>query len=242
MRFTVRMAGRLLVEFCGEEHVLAPGGSLTFGRSAELDIDDNPYLHRIVGRLADRNGTWWLEHRGRHTPFVVRDARGPSTTSLAPGASVAIGHVETVVAFAAGPTRYELTCTLEDGDWAADLLGPEGLEGTTTLDWGRVELNDDQRLLLLAMCEQRLRDPSRADAEVLTNRQGARRLGWSLPKFTRKLDHLCQKLHRAGVAGVHGDVSASAADRRRLLVEHALAVPLVHVDELDLLDTGERAA
>lgn len=238
----VRMSGRLLVEFCGEEHALEPGGSLSFGRAGDLCIDDNPYLHRVVGRLHDRDGTWWLEHLGRHTPVVLRDAHGPSTTTLAPGAATALGHPQTVLTFRAGPTRYEVHCTLEAHEWAVDLLGPEGLDGTTTLDWGRVELNDDQRLLLLAMCEGRLRDPARADGEVLTNRQGARRLGWSLPKFTRKLDHLCQKLHRAGVAGVHGDLSASASDRRRHLVEHALAVPLVTVDELDLLEDARPAA
>lgn len=43
------MTTRLFVDFCGEERALAPGDSLTFGRSAELCIDDNPYLHRVLG-------------------------------------------------------------------------------------------------------------------------------------------------------------------------------------------------
>jgi hypothetical protein len=230
------------VDFCGEERALAPGDSLTFGRAAQLCIDDNPYLHRVLGRFVDRGGVWWLEHLGRRGTMVVRDVHGPSTAVIAPGAAAGLGHAEFAIDFDAGPTRYELRGALEEGEWAVDLLGPEGVRGTRTLDWGRVELNDDQRLLLLAMCEERLLDPARVGAPVLTGRQGAARLGWSLPKFTRKLDHLCQKLSRAGVAGVHGDVGAEAMARRRVLVEHALAVPLVRVEELHLLDRTEPAA
>jgi hypothetical protein len=236
------MTTRLFVDFCGEERALAPGDSLTFGRDAQLCIDDNPYLHRVLGRFVDRGGVWWLEHLGRRGTLVVRDVHGPSTSVLAPGAATALSHAELSIDFGAGPTRYQLRGALEAEEWAVDLLGPEGLGGTRTLDWGRVELNDDQRLLLLVMCEQRLLDPARVDAPVLTGRQGAARLGWSLPKFTRKLDHLCQKLARAGVVGVHGDVGAEAVDRRRVLVEHALAVPLVRVEELRLLDRTEPAA
>jgi hypothetical protein len=236
------MTTRLFVDFCGEERALSPGDSLTFGRSAELCIDDNPYLHRVLGRVVERSGVWWLEHLGRRGTLVVRDVHRPSTSVLAPGATVALNQAEFAVDFTAGPTRYELRGALEEGEWALDLLGPDGLAGTRTLDWGRVELNDDQLLLLLAMCEARLRDPVDVAAPILTSRQGAARLGWSLPKFTRKLDHLCEKLARAGVAGVHGDLGAEAVDRRRLLVEHALAVPLVHVEQLDLLDMAASAA
>jgi hypothetical protein len=69
------------------------------------------------------------------------------------------------------------------------------------------------------------------------------RLGWTLAKFNRKLDHLCEKLARSGVRGVHGDLGLLASDRRRVLVEHAVAVGLVRVDDLaDLVGrTGVRA-
>jgi hypothetical protein len=64
----------------------------------------------------------------------------------------------------------------------------------------------------------------------------AARLGWTLAKFNRKLDHLCVKLARAGVAGVHGDLGQLATDRRRVLVEHALEVGLVGPQDLVLLE------
>lgn len=243
MHYGVLMVGRLFVDFCGEERALAPGEELTFGRSGALEIDDNPYLHRLLGRFVARDGVWWLDHLGTRTPIAVRDAHGPSTATVAPGTCAALTHGEFSVSFSAGPTNYEVLGALEEDEWAIDLLGPEGLAGTRTLEWGRVELNADQRLLLLAMCERPLLDPGAVDAPLPTNRQGAARLGWSLPKFNRKLDHLCEKLHRAGVLGVHGGIGATAADRRRRLVEHGLEARLVTPDDLPLLDPpGDPAA
>jgi hypothetical protein len=230
------MHGRLYVEFCGEDHVVDPGGSLSFGRSAELVVDDNPYLHRILGRFADSGGAWRLDHLGRRTPIVVRQLGVPSTVTLAPGSSIGLVEGEFTVSFSAGPTSYELSVGLESHERAEDLFGPHGPAGEQTLEWARVELNDDQRLLLVALCEARLVDPTATDAPVPTNRAGAHRLGWTLPKFNRKLDHLCEKLHRAGVRGVHGSVGASAEHRRRHLVDHALAVGLVSAVDLELLD------
>ncbi len=236
------MNGRLLVDFCGEERALQPPEELTFGRCGGLSIDDNPYLHRVVGRFVHRSGTWWLDHLGRRAPLTVRDANGPTLTTVAPGSTLALGHVEFSLSFAAGPTRYEILGALEDREWEVALFGPEGLDGTRTLDWGRVELNADQRLLLVAMCEARLVDPRSTEVPLITNRQGAARLGWTLTKFNRKLDHLCEKLHRAGVAGVHGAAGDNALDRRVYLVQHALAAPLVGVEDLALLDKPVSAA
>lgn len=234
--------GRLYLEFCGEDLRLEPSESLTFGRAGDLVIDDNPYLHRLVGRVTNRGGVWWLENLGRSIALAVTELDGPSGSTVGPGTSVALVHGEFAVRFSAGPARYELIGALEAHEWDTDLLGPDGLAGARTLEWGRVELNPDQHLLLVALCERRLRDPSRADLPVPPNRERAARLGWTVTKFNRKLDHLCEKLHRAGVAGVHGGLGASAVERRRRLVEHALAVGLVTRDDLGLLDEHHRAA
>ena len=235
------MTGRLYLEFCGEDHTVRPGETLTFGRSGDLEIDENPYLHRRLGRFVDVGGVWQLENLGRHIVLHLRDQSSASASVVAPGARAGVVYGEFVCAFTAGPTRYELTGTLETHEWATDLLGPDGVEGAATVDWGRVELNDDQRLLLLAMCERRLLDPHDTERPPLTNGEGAARLGWSVTKFNRKLDHLCEKLGRAGIPGVHGGVGANAGDRRRRLVEHALTVQLVQIEELVLLDAPRAA-
>ena len=64
-----------------------------------------------------------------------------------------------------------------------------------------------------ALAAPRLDGPVAA-ADLLANRELAHQLGWSLSKFTRKLDNLCAKLTQAGVPGLQGSVSDVATDRR----------------------------
>lgn len=223
---------QLYLEFCGQEFVLDPSRSLTFGRSADLVIDENPYMHRVVGRFHNRAGVWWLKNRSRRQVIELTDVSGPSSLVLAPGRSSSVLFGEFTCRFTAGPTPYELTGALESYEWEQDIFGGEIADAVETVDWGRVELNDDQRLLLLVLCEQYLIDPGSVDAPMIPNRAAAHRLGWSITKFNRKLDHLCEKLKRAGVPGVRGDLAGNAIDRRRRVVEHALTTALVTVDDL----------
>ena len=97
------------------------------------------------------------------------------------------------------------------------------LEATTTA--GSLPLNDEQRLLLVALCEPWLDDA--ASNELPTNRQIAARLGWTITKYNRKLDWLCQKYASAGVSGLRGSSDLLARDRRVRLVEHALDTGIV---------------
>jgi hypothetical protein len=235
-------SGRLYLEFCGEDWSLDPGDQLTFGRSGDLVIDDNPYLHRTVGRFVWRQPLWWLENQGRSIVVTVRQSGGPSAASVGPGSSLALVHGEFTCSFSAGPTRYELSGALGQHEWETDLLGPDGVGGTRTLDWARVDLNAEQRQLLVALCEERLLRPSEHDLPLPGNRQLAARLGWRLTKFNRKLDHLCEKLQRAGVTDVHGGLGASAVDRRRRLVDHAVSSGMVTAADLHLLGEPGRVA
>lgn len=236
------MHGRLYLDFCGEEITLEPGSRLTFGRCGDLVVDDNPYLHRVVGVFEERGGAWWVANLGRRVALVVTDANSPSTIRLGAGGATGLRFGEFSIRFCAGPTNYELIGALEEHEWGTDLLGADGVDGLATLDWAHVDLNADQRLLLLALCEAHLRDPLNPDHPVPTSRSAANRLGWSMPKFNRKLDHLAEKLARAGVRGVQGVSGASATDRRRTIIEHALTNSLVSVHELGLLDATEAAA
>lgn len=230
--------GGLILEFCGEQFLLAPGDALTFGRAADLVLDDNPYLHRVVGSVEHRAGTWWLQNRGRAVAVTVHDLVGASSATVGPGSELALVWGRFRLSFRAGPVPYELDGLLEDHDRLEDVLGPAATGSTATLEWGRVELNDDQRALLLVLCEHRLRHPWDRAAPPLTNRAAAVRLGWSLAKYNRKLDHLCEKLARSGVPGVHGDLGMLAADRRTVLVDHAVSVGLVRLEDLPGGDDG----
>ncbi len=229
------MAGRLYVDYCGEDRVCEPGDSLSFGREAELLIDSNPYLHRVLGTFEHDEGHWLLSNVGGGIVLNVTDRSGPSAVVLAPGRSVGLEMAEFTISFVAGRTRYELDAALEDVKSPAEVRS-EHLGGQRTLEWGVVELNPEQKLLLVDLAAERLRDPHADPGDAPSKAVCAHRLGWSLSKYNRKLDHLCEKLDRAGVPGLCGVEGDQAAQRRRRLVEHALAVGLVEIDDLALLE------
>lgn len=220
----------LVIEFCGEEHTLTCVDSLTFGRRGDLMIDDNPYLHRVVGCFVWRQGLWWLQNQGAKIGIEVRDCATSSRLSVASGQQAAIVPLAFTVGFTAGPTSYELTGRRHGGLVHGDESAPPG--GTATIDFGIVPMSAEQHLLLVALCESRLL----VGSEVLpTNQAVATRLGWTITKFNRKLDHLCAKLSREGVRGLRGGPEGLATDRRQVLVDHATGVRLVTVDDLGLL-------
>jgi hypothetical protein len=72
---------------------------------------------------------------------------------------------------------------------------------------------------------------------VLPSSNGAAdRLGWTVTKFNRKLDNVCDKLEKLGVRGLHGERGELASGRRSRLVEYAIATRLVTRDDLTLLE------
>ena len=214
---------RLYVGHLGEELVVERGSELTFGRAADLVVDVNPYLHRVLGRFHHDGRRWWLDNVGRVAAITVMSSEDLSSATVGPGSSVPLLHAGYGVAFTAGPAAYELEVILEDAERRADLGSACETDGPLmTLEWGRVELNEDQVDLLAVLCEPRRARPSDQWAPIPSNRSCAAELGWTLAKFNRKLDHLCERLQRAGVRGVHGDLGLSAVDRRRVLVDHAV--------------------
>ncbi|MFV0317432.1 MAG: hypothetical protein ACK5O2_10810 [Microthrixaceae bacterium] len=233
------MGGRLYVDFCGDEHVVELGDRLSFGRGGDLVIDENPYMHRVVGLFSCRDGHWILSNEGSHIVLNVLDRTGPSSAVLAPGRSLGLTMAEFAVGFVAGRTRYEIDAALEGVADPAE-QGAE-VEGQKTLDWGVVELNAEQRLLLVDLASDRLADPH-TEVDPPSRAVCARRLRWSLSKYNRKLDHLCLKLDRAGVQGLCGTEGAQATDRRRRLVDHAIGVGLVTTADLELLAPPSAAA
>jgi len=224
----------LSVEFLDEMWELEPGQDLSFGRAADLVVDEsNLFLHRVLGVFRHARSTWWLHNAGEWLELEVRTDRG-STHSLVPGARVAL-VVPAMISFAAGKAKYAIRAVpaepLDDSEVRIVLDAPR------TNRFGVIELNDEQRLVLTALCEKHLLDPS-SNGSLPSNRAIAHRLGWSITKFNRKLDYLCRRLATAGVTGLKGAPGERAADRRLRLVEHALATELISSDDLDRLEAG----
>jgi hypothetical protein len=62
----------LTVDLAGEVRALAPGEVLTFGRAADLVVDEaNRYLHRVLGRFSWHGGWWWVENLGSQVDLEV---------------------------------------------------------------------------------------------------------------------------------------------------------------------------
>ncbi len=192
-------------------------------------IDDNPELDDRLLEIFDENGLWWVASTATSLSVQVSDPSGRVSTELAPGGRVPVVFEPAHVVFAAGRTTYE---------FAVHGAMPYSAAATSAeLRLDRVELprlTPNQRLLLVVLCEKSLRRPGRGD-DFPTSAEAAARLGWSLTAFNRKLDNVCDRLDRAGVAGLRGGRGNLATRRRARLIEYALAARLVTVDDLALL-------
>lgn len=212
-------------------------------------IDEgNQFMHRLVGRFVHHNDVWWLVNDGRRIELHAVVGEG-KVVVLPPGESLALTATQGVVRFDAGASSYELGYRLETpvtlpeppGTATADPAGGGRTSGEVarlTEDFGIIALNEEQRLLLVALCELRLRDPAADRTAMPSNAEVAHRLGWSIKKFDRKLDYICAKLTEHGVRGLRGGKGIEATTRRMNLVEHAIRSGLVVLDDLGSLGPG----
>lgn len=223
----------LVVEFAGERHDVPPHREFTIGRDGDLVIDDNRYLHRRFLTLTAENGMWWLANVGSRIAATVTDGTGRVHARLAPGARLPVVFDRLHVLFSAGSTSYDLTLYTEGG-FAVDPAPRTEASGDATI--GDVPLSPSQKLLLVALAENVLRQTESGRGEIPSSADAASRLGWTLTAFTRKLDTVCGKLERHGVTGLRGGRGKLATNRRMRLVEHAVATRLVTREDLVLLE------
>jgi hypothetical protein len=217
------------IEYCGEWVEVRAGDVLTIGRDADLVIDDNASLEERLLELAAADGVWWLTSPARATTVQVSDPSGRVSRALEPGARVPVVFHPAHVVFSAGPTTYEFAL---HGDLPYTAAATSAELRPSRVDLPR--LTHAQRLLLVVLCERALARPDRR-ADFPTSAEAAARLGWSLTAFNRKLDNVCDRLDRAGVAGLRGGRGNLATRRRARLIEYALESGLVTVEDLALL-------
>jgi hypothetical protein len=161
---------------------------------------------------------------------VVVGASG-ARTEVPPGGSAVLTESARVVVLA-GRIRYEIEVAV-DGASARSAPPTDG-DGDTTMSWGVIPLNFEQRLLLTLLCEPRI---TAGDAALPSNKEMAVRLGWTLKKLERKLDYLCLRFSEAGVVGLVGGSGGDANERRRRLADHVMRFGIIDSDDLALLDT-----
>ncbi len=223
----------LLLDFAGEEYEIEAGTVFTVGRRGDLVIDDNPYLHRDLLAISYEAGFWWVHNTGSRIPVRLTDHLGLMRATLAPGARTPLVFEKTLVVFDADSTTYEIRLSTKVSE--VTFAPSQTAAGETTM--GAVDFTESQLLVILALAEPTLRNPGSGGEVLPTSVEAAKRLGWRLTKFNRKLDNVCEKLERVGVSGLRGTARSGAAANRRLrLVEYASSTLLVTVDDLPLLD------
>ena len=224
---------QVTVEFAGEYFPIAPGGRFVVGREGDLAIDDNLFLHRHFLEIAEFAGLWWLANIGGRLQATVTDATGGVQAWLAPGARLPLVFATTSVVFSAGPTTYEFTIHAAEPTFRETRREHEA-DGDSTI--GEVPLTLSQKQLLVALAVPRLRRDGTGMSAPPSSADSAARLGWSVTRFHRQLDNVCDKFDRIGVPGMRGGARGSATNRRARLVEHVIASRLVGKDDLVLLD------
>lgn len=224
---------RLQVEFSGEWYEPDPAGRFTIGRHGDLEIDDNPFLHRHFLQFEVNSGMWMLRNIGSRLSATFVDGRGHFQGLLRSGAFLPVIFGASFVRFGAGPTTYEVGVLLDDP--LLDELEPAVTDGDGTRTRGDIVLTEAQRLCIVALAEPALRRGFSGPSRLPKNREAADRLGWTTTRFNRKLDDVCAKLDRAGVQGLRGGDGDLATNRRARLVEYSLASRLVGPADLDAL-------
>lgn len=223
----------LSIEFCGEWYRLEPGATFEVGRDADLCIDDNPYLHRRFLRIATEGDLWWLANVGSRLSATVCDTSGGVQSWLPPGARLPLVFPQTAVIFTAGPTSYEFFVHLAHPPYQTTTADDAPVGATTV---GAVTWTVSQLQLIVALAEPMLRREGSGLSEIPSSSEAARRLGWAMTRFNRKLDNVCDKLDRLGVSGLRGGPRAHATNRRARLVEYAVSSRMVTAADLPLLD------
>jgi hypothetical protein len=231
-------ADELTVCFVGEWYEVSPHAVFTIGREGDLEIDDNPYLHRRFMEIRQIDGLWWLTNVGSMISATVADASGGMQAWVSPGSRIPLVFGQLNVVFTAGPTTYEFSVHLKNPSFLHQSNGTEGV-GETTI--GPVLFTPSQKAVIVALAEPILRRGGTGFSTVPSSASAAQRLGWPLTRFNRKLDNVCDKLDRVGVAGLRGGGGRLATNRRTRLVEHAVTSHLVTADDLPLLDQAHGA-
>ena len=207
----------LTVEFVGEVHTATD--SLTFGRAAQLCIDDNEYMHRLVGEFYWSGDLWWLRNLGSRIPLTLISHDG-KRVELPPGAVQALSGGGGTVRFQAGRTDYELTYRGADSQLAsstaASLTGPGA---TLHID---LELTPREVDFLVVFCAPHLGQALGGAAPSYA--VVAETWGVSVKTVDNTLQNLRRKIREAGLTG---------ADSSDALASFVIVHGLVRQADLD---------
>ncbi len=205
------------------------GSPVTFGRgegcSVCLPAEDRG-ISRLAGSVDDDGAVAWLTNRSETRPLFVVDHLGMRSV-LAAGRRLAVDRKITVVV--EGQLRRHALVVETSDDPATDLPPAAPVEGLATEMGMQVAYTDDDRLALVALFAGFLRDFPRHDPRPRSYADAAADLGWPRTTLVKRIEHMRERLTRAGVPGLLGDSALDA------LAVHVLTTRVITREDLALL-------
>jgi hypothetical protein len=101
---------KLTVEFAGETREVSD--RLSFGRTGDLELDVNRYMHRLIGEFFADGDMWWVRNLGSRIHLTLVSDDG-TRVDLPPGSVQGLASSAGVLRFNAGPARYELSYAID---------------------------------------------------------------------------------------------------------------------------------
>ncbi|MFD5192225.1 serine/threonine protein kinase [Streptomyces sp. NPDC058357] len=226
---------------------LGPGEVARFGRGSattpvELRLDDEA-ISRLAGEIRVTDDHWQLSNHSATQSYLVENPEGAGEYLRVPprraGAPIPFEFSRVVL-----PTRRDTTVAFQV--FAPDhvYLDPDGMAG----QWGSRTVTayslDETALyflVLVALCEPRLRDES--PVAVPTTPQIVERLKWhaacggrlTARAVSSHIDYLAEEKMRISTPAEHGSGGARRNGKREALVGIALRFGLVREEHLALL-------
>lgn len=205
------------------------GSSVTFGRgegcSVRLPAEDLG-ISRLAGSVEDDGSVAWLTNRSETRPLFVVDHLGMRSV-LAAGRRLAVDRTLTVVV--EGQLRRHALVVETQDEPATPLRLGAPVEGLATEMGTQVTYTDEDRLALVALFAGFLLAFPRHDPRPRSYAEAAADLGWPRTTLVKRIEHMRERLTRAGVPGLLGDAALEA------LAIHVLTTRVITREDLVLL-------
>jgi len=205
------------------------GSPVTFGRgegcSVALPAEDLG-ISRLAGSVEEDGGVAWLTNCSETRPLFVVDPLGMRSV-LAPGRRLAVDRTLTVVV-EGQLRRHALVVEAPDAPATTSPARTSSIGRTTEMGTEVAYTNED-RLALVALFAGFLHDFPRHDPRPRSYADAAADLGWPRSTLVKRIEHMRERLTKAGVPGLFGD---AALDN---LAVHVLTTRVITKDDLALL-------
>jgi hypothetical protein len=222
--------GSATVSVAGTDYVVAPGDSLTFGRSESCEVcldPDDVGISRLAGSVECLEGVWFVTNRSTTRPLSAVDPVGFRSV-LAPGRRIAVDDRLSIIV-EGQIRRHELVVAATLGRPVVSPAPTADEVGAPTEMGGKVSYSADDRLALAALFSGYLQPFPRYDPRPRSYADAAAQLGWPRSTLVKRIEYIRVRLVRAGVPNLQGERAMEA------LAEHVIATRVLTRTDLDRL-------